>query len=66
MKNCPKCNSENIVGVEYFEPTGDKIPFEHQYDGISEYRCECGYREGRWSKRPLEGDDYERKWGELD
>ena len=42
----------------------ERIPFKHQYDGISEYRCkDCGTRWGRWSGRELNGDDYERKYG---
>lgn len=64
---CPKCGSLNIAMVEYFDPSEKRIPFKHQYDGISEYVCEdCKYREGRWSGRELKGDDYERKFGKLD
>ena len=65
MENtCKKCGSKNVVMVEYMDSTG-RIPFEHQYDGISEIRCEdCGYRIGRWSGRELKGDDYERIFGE--
>lgn len=61
---CPKCNGLNVLMIEY--GYGGSVPIEHQYDGISEYRCqECGYREGRWSHRQLVGeDDYERKYGE--
>ena len=64
-RQCPKCNSLKIIMVGYMDPSG-KIPFEHHYDGISEYRCQdCGYREGRWSGRELKGDnDYERIYGE--
>ena len=66
-ERCSKCGSENIVMVEYFDPNEKKIPFKHQYDGISEIKClDCKVRIGRWSKRVLEGDDYERIWGELE
>ncbi len=52
------------MGVEYFYPDEKVIPFKHQYDGISEFRCQdCGFRIGRWSGRELVGKDYERKWG---
>jgi uncharacterized protein with PIN domain len=61
---CIKCNSEKIISIEYCDPTEETIPFEHQYDGISEYRCkDCGARWGRWSGRELKGDDYERVFG---
>jgi len=61
---CAKCGSMNVLMIEYCDPTG-KIPFEHQYDGISEFKCQdCGFRVGRWSGRELIGDDYERKYGE--
>jgi len=53
------------MGVEYFEPTEKRIPFEHQYDGISEWNClDCKTRWGRWSGRILKGDDYEKKFGQ--
>jgi len=62
---CPKCKSMDIHMIEYMDPTGAIIPFEHQYDGISEYRCNsCNYREGRWSGRELKGNDFERKYGD--
>ena len=63
MKKCKKCGSKNIISIEYCDPTEESIPFKHQYDGISEYRCkDCGFRIGRWSGRELKGDDYERKY----
>lgn len=62
---CIKCNSKNVMGVEYLDIEEKIIPFEHQYDGISEWSCQdCGTRWGRWSNRELKGDDYERKNGE--
>lgn len=61
---CPKCGSINITMVEYFDPKEKHIPFEHQYDGISEYNCDdCKTRWGRWSNRILEGNDYEKIYG---
>lgn len=61
---CIKCDSEKIISIEYCDPTEESIPFEHQYDGISEYRCkDCGARWGRWSGKELKGDDYERIFG---
>jgi len=62
---CIKCKSKNIMGVEYFEPTEKRIPFEHQYDGVSEWQClDCKTRWGRWSGRILKDDDYEKKFGQ--
>lgn len=59
---CKKCGSKNIMGVEYFDPSGKTIPYEHQYDGISEWDClDCGYREGRWSKKQLKDGEYEKR-----
>ena len=63
MDKCTQCGGENIIMIEY--GYGSKIPLEHQYDGISEYKCmDCGYREGRWSKKPLKGNEYEKIYGE--
>jgi hypothetical protein len=47
-----------VIGVEYaYDDPG-------HYDGVSEWRCpDCGRREGRWSGRPLQGDDFERPFG---
>lgn len=61
---CPRCKTQ-MIGIQYIDPTERIVPEEHQYDGISEWRCiKCGYREGRWSHRELKGDDdYERKYG---
>jgi DNA-directed RNA polymerase subunit M/transcription elongation factor TFIIS len=53
MKKCPKCKSKKIMGVEYRMTDED-------YDGISEYRCECGYRQGRWSKKELKNGELEK------
>jgi transposase-like protein len=48
MYKCPKCNSTNIVAIEYGYPSPE------QYDGISEYQCQdCKYRQGRWSEKEI-------------
>ena len=53
------------MGVEYFDPEEKTIPFEHQYDGISEWNClDCKARWGRWSGRILKDDDYQKKFGQ--
>ena len=54
MKKCPKCKNKNIVGVEYCLTAED-------YDGVSEWRCECGYRQGRWSGKPLKDGELEKR-----
>lgn len=55
---CPKCNSLNVIGVEY------SYDYPEYYDGISEWRCEdCGYREGRWSFKELKDGEYEKAFG---
>ena len=55
---CPKCQSENIIFVEY--------AYDHpeHYDGTSEIEClACGARFGRWSGKELRPDEYEkRRW----
>lgn len=59
METCPKCQSKNIMGIEYFysEP--------EDYDGISEYDCrDCGYREGRWTHKELKEGFIEPKYGQ--
>lgn len=64
IQKCTHCGSDKIIGIEY--GYGSNIPPRHQYDGISEIRCqECGYREGRWSGRELKEEDYERVYGET-
>lgn len=56
---CPKCDSTEIVAVEY------RYPHPCTYDGTSEYRCEgCGYREGRWSGKELGPGEHEPVYGE--
>ncbi len=50
---CPKCGSTNIIGVEYAYDS------PYYYDGVSEWQCECGYREGRFSGRELKDGEYE-------
>lgn len=53
---CRKCQSENIVFVEY--------AWDHpeHYDGTSEIEClVCGARFGRWSGKELGTDEYEKR-----
>ena len=60
---CPKCSLDDFIMIEY--GYGGNVPIEHLYDGISELKCKaCGTRVGRWSGRILEGDDYEKLYGE--
>lgn len=58
---CPKCGNENETlfwGVEY-----DHNHPEH-IDGVSEWICTvCETAFGRWTKRILINNDYERKYG---
>lgn len=57
-KKCPKCQSENIVMVEY--------AYDHpeHYDGISEINClSCKTRFGRWSGKELGPDESEKRPG---
>lgn len=58
---CPKCESENIIMIEYYTPD---TPSEATYDGISEIQCQdCGTRSGRWSLRELKDGELERRYG---
>ena len=57
---CPACDNADrtqIIAVEY--------PYGHpyRYDGISEYRCPCGCRWGRWTERILEDGEWEKPFG---
>jgi hypothetical protein len=55
---CQKCESFNIIMVEY-EPGSP----EH-FDGISEINClACGARFGRWSGKELVDGEIEKKYG---
>jgi hypothetical protein len=57
-ETCQKCNSENIVMVEY-EPGHPQ-----RYDGVSEIKCfDCGVRIGRWSGKELAEGEYEKVRG---
>ncbi|MHB8913817.1 MAG: hypothetical protein ACYC4I_02295 [Minisyncoccota bacterium] len=52
---CKKCESKNIIGVEY--------PHDHpeHYDGVSEVECrDCGARFGRFSGRELAEGEAEK------
>jgi transposase-like protein len=56
MKKCEKCQSTNIIGIEY-----DYLSPYH-YDGISEWRCEdCGYRINRFTGQELKEGEI-AKW----
>lgn len=58
MNKCKKCESKNIIGIEY------GYMDEEHYDGISEWRCgDCGYREGRWTGKELKDGDVEKVFG---
>jgi hypothetical protein len=55
-KTCKKCQSENIIFVEY--------SWDHpeHYDGTSEVEClACGARFGRWSDKELGPDECEKR-----
>lgn len=57
-KKCKKCESNNIMMVEY--------PWDspEYYDGVSEIECQtCGARFGRWSGRELVEGEIEMKYG---
>lgn len=63
MDACTKCNNEEIIGIQYGMIADDDTPCH--YDGVSEFKCmNCGYREGRWSKRPLAPQEHEPPFGE--
>lgn len=53
---CRKCDSADIVFVEY-----EEIHPDH-YDGISEVMCKkCGARFGRWSNKELAKGETEKR-----
>jgi metal-dependent hydrolase (beta-lactamase superfamily II) len=57
---CKKCESENIVFVEYSHDHPD------HYDGISEIQClECSTRFGRWSNKELAPNESEKRFGVI-
>lgn len=54
LEVCPKCDSPEIEGVIY------EKGFKYRYDGVCEYVCSCGYRQGRWCGKELKHkDEYE-------
>ena len=56
---CKKCNSSNIVMVEYAPGHPDR------YDGVSEIFCnDCKARFGRWSGKELMEGEVEPKFGQ--
>lgn len=59
MTQCKKCQSTNIIMIEYSYDS----PFH--YDGVSEYMCRgCGQRVGRWSGKILEANEAEFPLGQ--
>jgi hypothetical protein len=47
-----------VIGVEYAYGSPER------YDGVSEWRCpDCGYREGRWTGKPLADGETEPRFG---
>ncbi len=55
---CAACgNTQDLMGVEY------DYTSPHRYDGVSEWRCQCGARTGRWSGKVLEDGVAEPRWG---
>ena len=58
-KKCKKCESKNIIMVEY-----DGMHPDH-YDGVSEIACQdCGARFGRWSGKELANGEFEKRYGQ--
>lgn len=58
MDQCKKCESKNIILVEY-----DLIHPDH-FDGVSEIVCQdCGVRIGRWTGKELGPDETEKRHG---
>lgn len=54
---CPKCESENIIAIQYRLTTQD-------YDGVSEIQCQdCNTRSGRWSLKTLKEGELEGRYG---
>lgn len=57
-EKCKKCDSENIILVEYVPGSPER------YDGISEIDCrDCGVRIGRWSDKELSEGEVEKRHG---
>jgi len=51
-KNCPRCNSDEIVGIKYTN--------KYAINEVSEFVCsDCGRREGRFCKRELVDSEVE-------
>lgn len=56
--HCAACGStEDLLLVQYVWDHPD------HYDGVSEIRCPCGARTGRWSGRVLEDGASEPRYG---
>lgn len=58
-KNCSRCSSTCVTGVEYGYPNRER------HDGVSEWQCqECNYREGRWTGKEIHDGELESRYGE--
>lgn len=54
---CAACGSRDVMGVQYDHNEPEC------YDGISEWRCKCGARTGRWSNKILKPGEVEKRYG---
>lgn len=56
-----ECGKSDWTYVQYHSmpPT----PRWAWFDGVSEYRCDCGARYGRWTNRRLAEEEYEPRYG---
>lgn len=55
---CGSCgNTKNLIGCEY------DYGHPNHYDGVSELRCHCGARTGRWTGKVLAEGESERCFG---
>jgi hypothetical protein len=59
--DAPACE---VCGGERFETVTYDRSHPEYFRGGSEFLCEsCGARYGRWSHRPLSGQEVERRYG---
>lgn len=54
---CALCGNIDLMGCQY------DYGHPNHYDGISEWRCSCGARTGRWTGKILAEGESERKFG---
>lgn len=57
-ETCGACgNTKDLMGCQY--------DYDHpnHYDGVSEWRCSCGARTGRWTGKVLAEGESERRFG---